>query len=125
MAAEIVHLRRDTLVHEYGVHTQRLLPWDVLNAPFEGAWCVVAPHSTSTPHSHHEHEIFIAVRGATVLECDGQTNPFVAGDVAYFQPRSQHFLHNESDEEFVFYSVWWDEDMSERFVVRNRAENTA
>ncbi len=125
MGAEIVHLRRDSLVHEYGVHTQRLFPWDVLNAPFEGAWCVTAPRSTSAPHSHHEHEIFIAVRGAAVLECDGDKKPFTAGDVAFFRPGTQHFLRNDSDQEFVFYSVWWDEDMSKRFVARNRAEATS
>lgn len=122
MSAEIVHLASDSLLHEYGLDTQRLLPWNVLNAPFEGSWALARPNSRSTLHSHHEHEIFIAVRGSAVIECDGDETPFKAGDVAFFRPGKEHRLLNDGDQEFMFYSVWWDEDMSERFLARNRAE---
>ena len=122
MGADIVHLQRDNLLHEYGLDTQRLQPWAVLNAPFESSWAVARPHTSSTLHSHHEHEIFIAVRGSAVIECDGDRTSFAAGDVAFFKPGRQHRLLNDNDDEFVFYSVWWDEEMSERFLQRNRAE---
>jgi mannose-6-phosphate isomerase-like protein (cupin superfamily) len=122
MAAEIVHLKWENLLHEYGLDTQRLQPWEVLNAPFEGSWAVARPGTRSTLHSHHEHEIFIAVRGSAVIECDGDETPFAAGDVAFFQPGRQHRLLNDGADEFVFYSVWWDEEMSERFLARNREE---
>jgi mannose-6-phosphate isomerase-like protein (cupin superfamily) len=125
MAAEIVHLDRDNLLHEYGLDTQRLFPWDVLNAPFESSWAVARPRTASTLHSHHEHEIFIAVRGSAVIECDGEQTPFKAGDVSFFRPGHQHRLLNEADEEFVFYSVWWDAEMSERFLDRARTEAAA
>jgi mannose-6-phosphate isomerase-like protein (cupin superfamily) len=119
MGAEIVHLKPD-LLHEYGLDTQRLMPWDVLNAPFEGSWAFARPHSHSTLHSHHEHEIFIGVRGSAVIECDGDQTPFAAGDVAFFRPGRKHRLLNDGDEDFVFYSVWWDGEMSERFLARDR-----
>ena len=122
MAAEVVRLDRDNLLHEYGLDTQRLFPWSVLNAPFESSWAVAGPHTASTLHSHHEHEIFIAVRGGAVIECDGEPTPFQAGDVSFFRPGRQHRLLNDHDEEFVFYSVWWDAEMSERFLARERAE---
>jgi mannose-6-phosphate isomerase-like protein (cupin superfamily) len=122
MAADIVHLQWDNLLHEYGLDTQRLFPWSVLNAPFESSWAVARPRTRSTLHSHHEHEIFIAVRGSAVIECDGDETPFAAGDVAFFMPGKQHRLLNDGDEEFVFYSVWWDAEMSQRFLKRNRAE---
>lgn len=122
MAAEVQHLDRDNLLYEYGLHTQRLFPWDVLNAPFESSWAVARPHTASTLHSHHEHEIFIAVRGSAVIECDGEPTPFAAGDVSFFRPGHQHRLINDNDEEFVFYSVWWDAEMSERFLARNETE---
>jgi len=122
MAAEVVHLDWENLLHEYGLDTQRLFPWDVLNAPFESSWAVARPRTASTLHSHHEHEIFIAVRGNAVIECDGEPTPFKAGDVSFFRPGHQHRLLNDNDEEFVFYSVWWDAEMSERFLARNRAE---
>lgn len=120
MAVDVVHLRSDNLLYEYGLHTQRLQPWDVLNAPFESSWALAKPGTRSTLHSHHEHEIFIAVRGAAVIECDGEETPFAAGDVAFFKPGKQHRLLNDGEDEFMFYSVWWDEEMSERFLSRNR-----
>jgi mannose-6-phosphate isomerase-like protein (cupin superfamily) len=121
MGAEIVHLERDNLLHEYGLDTQRLQPWDVLNAPFEGSWAVARAGTRSTLHSHHEHEIFIAVSGEAVIECDGKQAPFRAGDVAFFRPGLQHRLLNDGGAEFVFYSVWWDEEMADRFISGNRA----
>jgi mannose-6-phosphate isomerase-like protein (cupin superfamily) len=125
MTAEVVHLASDNLLFEYGLHTQRLMPWDVLNAPFEGSWALARPRTRSTLHSHHEHEIFIAVRGEAVIECDGVQAPFRAGDVAFFRPGLEHRLLNDGDDEFMFYSVWWDEDMAERFIAGNRAGVTA
>lgn len=122
MPAEIVHLAGGDLLFEYGLHTQRLMPWDVLNAPFEGSWALAKPHTRSTLHSHHEHEIFIAVRGAAVIECDGVQASFRAGDVAFFQPGKEHRVLNDGDEEFMFYSVWWDQDMARKFIASDRDE---
>jgi mannose-6-phosphate isomerase-like protein (cupin superfamily) len=121
MAVEIVHLKPDSLLHEYGLDTQRLMPWAVLNAPFESSWALARPRTRSTLHSHHEHEIFIAVRGSAVIECDGALAPFRAGDIAFFRPGLEHRLLNDGDEEFMFYSVWWDEEMAGQFIDRNRA----
>ncbi|MBP2326479.1 mannose-6-phosphate isomerase-like protein (cupin superfamily) [Kibdelosporangium banguiense] len=121
MGVQIVHLQRDNLLHEYGLDTQRLKPWAVLNSPFESSWAVAAPRTRSTLHSHHEHEIFIAVRGSAVIECDGEQALFAEGDVAFFQPGKQHRLLNDGDDEFMFYSVWWDEKMSEEFLHRSRS----
>jgi mannose-6-phosphate isomerase-like protein (cupin superfamily) len=112
---EIRSLDRDNLAAEYGVRTQRLLPWPHLNAPFEGAWAVLEPGATTTPHSHHEHEIFIAVAGTATISSDGRLSPFVAGDTAYLPPGETHQIVNVGDEEFRMYSVWWDPQMAERF----------
>ncbi|HEU5266536.1 MAG TPA: cupin domain-containing protein [Jatrophihabitans sp.] len=125
MAAEVVHLQRDDLLHEYGLDTQRLLPWAPLNAPFESSWAIARPRSASVLHSHHEHEIFIAVKGSAVIECDGDPTPFTAGDVALFSPGRKHRLINDGPDEFVFYSVWWDEEMANRFLDRSAAETNA
>jgi mannose-6-phosphate isomerase-like protein (cupin superfamily) len=120
MAVEVVRLQRDTLLHEYGVDTQRLQPWAVLNAPFEGSFAVVRAGTNSTLHSHHEHEIFVALRGEAVIECDGDQAPFRAGDVAFFKPGLLHRVLNDGDTDFEFYSIWWDEEMAERFIAGNR-----
>jgi mannose-6-phosphate isomerase-like protein (cupin superfamily) len=115
---EIVGLDRSKLHHEYGLDTHRLLPWPALNAPFEGAWCVVPAGTASTAHSHHEHEIFVAVDGAALVECDGEQAAFGAGDVVFFAPGQVHRVLNDGDATFEFYSVWWDRATTERFVAR-------
>src|SRR5437667_134322 len=58
---EIRNLDRANLTKAYGLDSQRLLPWPALNAPFEGAWCILRSGDESTQHSHHEYEIFIAM----------------------------------------------------------------
>jgi mannose-6-phosphate isomerase-like protein (cupin superfamily) len=117
---EIRKLDRSQLRHENGLDAQRLLPWPVLNAPFESSWCVIRPGTASTAHAHHEYEIFIAVSGAAVLESGGERAPFLAGDTVHFPPGVPHRVINESDQDFEMYSVWWDEDMTQRFVLRHR-----
>ncbi|GJF27724.1 cupin [Kitasatospora sp. NE20-6] len=121
---EIRRLDRAGLTRAYGLASERLLPWPALNAPFEGAWCVVAPGEESTAHSHHEYEIFVAMTGTSVLVSDGETRPFAAGDIAHLFPGSHHKVVNESAEDFEFYSVWWDTDMSQRFLARHEEETT-
>jgi mannose-6-phosphate isomerase-like protein (cupin superfamily) len=120
----ISRLHRDGLVHENGLHAQRLLPWPALNAPFQGSWCVVAPGTASTPHSHHEHEIFIALRGEAVVHADGEQRALREGDIAFFPPGSTHHVHNAGPGDFEMYSVWWDEDMSRRFTDSHHNEGT-
>jgi mannose-6-phosphate isomerase-like protein (cupin superfamily) len=122
MAVQVVRLQRDNLLHEYGCDTQRLQPWAVLNAPFEGSFATVRAGTQSTLHSHHEHEIFIAIRGEVTIECDGDRAPFRSGDVAFFQPGLEHQVINDTDQDFEFYSVWWDQDMAENFIARFQAE---
>lgn len=125
MAVEVVRLQRDRLQPEYGVAAQRLQPWAVLNAPFESAWAVVRAGTHSVLHSHHEHEIFVAVSGEAVIECDGEQVAFRTGDVAFFPPGSEHHVLNDGGTDFEFYSIWWDREMAERFVARDRTEVTA
>ena len=119
---DIRRLDRTHLRHENGLDAQRLLPWPALNAPFEGSWCVIRSGTSSTPHAHHEYEIFIAVTGAAILESNGERAAFVAGDVVYFRPGVEHRVVNEGTSDFEMYSVWWDEEMTQRFFARHRGE---
>lgn len=118
---EIRKLDRGSLLAEYGALTQRLLPWDAINAPFEGSWAVIEPGTASTPHSHHEYEIFIATSGSATIEADGVRRPFAAGDVAFMPPGSHHTVINDGEQDFLFYSVWWDTEMADRFTARHAA----
>ncbi len=118
---EIRSLDRDNMCAEYGVLTQRLLPWSQLIPPFEGAWAVLEPGASTTPHAHHECELFIAVSGTATISSDGRSRPFVAGDTAYLPPGETHQIVNaSSDRDFRMYSVWWDAEMTERFLSATR-----
>lgn len=117
---DLRQLDRSALRHENGLDAQRLLPWPVLNVPFEGSWCVLRPGTASTPHAHHEYEIFIAVSGSAVLRSEGELAEFRAGDVVYFRPGLEHQVVNNSDADFQMYSVWWDPQMAERFAARHQ-----
>ncbi|MFJ6673182.1 cupin domain-containing protein [Actinosynnema sp. NPDC091369] len=116
---EIRRLDRENLTRAYGLDSERLLPWDVLNAPFEGAWCVVRPGDVSTAHSHHEYEIFIAMKGRATLVVEDQRQELVEGDIAHLIPGSTHQVLNEHDADFEYYAIWWDTDMSAAFVARH------
>lgn len=116
---EIRTLDRADLTRAYGLDSERLLPWPALNAPFEGAWCVLRAGTDSTPHAHHEYEIFIAMSGRATLVVDGEEYPFAAGDIVNLPPGSTHQVVNRTDEDFEYYGVWWDSAMSEKFLARH------
>jgi mannose-6-phosphate isomerase-like protein (cupin superfamily) len=113
---DIRRLDRENLTRAYGIDSERLWPWEVLNAPFEGAWCVVRPGGVSDAHAHHEYEIFIAMTGSAVLEVDGERADLVAGDIAHLTPGTEHRVHNESGADFEYYAIWWDTAMSATFT---------
>ncbi|MGH3858787.1 cupin domain-containing protein [Actinokineospora sp.] len=118
---EIRRLDRDRLGPDNN-HSQRLMPWTAVNAPFEGAWCVIKPGAASVRHAHHEYEIFIAVSGTAVLESAGERTTFTAGDIVHFPPFVEHQVINETAEEFEMYTVWWDLPMSATFAGRHESE---
>lgn len=119
---ELKPLVRETMNRENGADAQRLVPWPVLNAPFEGSWCVVEPGGATGTHAHHEYEIFIALSGEAVLESQGERRAFKEGDIVHFRPNTAHRVVNESDSDFQLYCVWWDTDMSHAFLERHEQE---
>ncbi|MCA1218415.1 cupin domain-containing protein [Streptomyces sp. 8L] len=122
---EIRPLLRDRLKTDNQLRAQRLVPWPLLNAPFEGSWCVAAPGVSSGAHGHHEYEIWIALSGAAEIITEGERVPFVAGDIIHFTPETVHQLVNDSSEDFEMYSIWWDADLAGSFAERHRTEPSA
>jgi len=120
---EIRTLDRANLTRAYGLDSQRLLPWPALNAPFEGAWCVLRAGDESAPHAHHEYEVFIAMTGSSTLSVDGEQFEFAAGDIVRLPPGSTHQVINDSGRDFEYYGIWWDADMSAKFLTRHRDES--
>ncbi|MFI5063126.1 MAG: cupin domain-containing protein [Streptosporangiales bacterium] len=119
---EIRRLDRANLTRAYGLDSQRLLPWPALNAPFEGAWCVLKPGDESTPHAHHEYEVFIAMLGRARLSVDDEQFEFTAGDIVHLPPGCTHRVSNDSAQDFEYYGIWWDTDMSAKFLARHQEQ---
>lgn len=119
---ELRSLRREEMPFENGAFGERLMPWKAMNAPFEGAWVVVPAGGATGVHSHHEYELFIAMAGEAVVETDGEQRPFRAGDIEYHAPHSEHRVINTGAQDFEFYAVWWDTDMSAVFLDRHEGE---
>jgi mannose-6-phosphate isomerase-like protein (cupin superfamily) len=105
------------LKHEYDLDAKRLLPWEGLVAPFGGAWCVVRPGTRSLPHGHREREIFICISGTAVVVIDGVTHPVTKGDVVTIPPGSEHYIWNNSHEDFHMYCIFWDRASATQYLV--------
>jgi mannose-6-phosphate isomerase-like protein (cupin superfamily) len=117
---EIRPLKREELVRENGADGKRLLPWAALNAPFEGAWVVLEAGGETGAHSHHDYEIFIVMTGVAEVETGGTRYDLEPGSIVHFPPYTEHRVINKSpDEEFQWYSIWWDQEMSARFTERH------
>jgi quercetin dioxygenase-like cupin family protein len=80
---------------------------------------VLAPGAATEPHAHHEYEIFVAVSGTAVVEAEGDRTDFAAGDVVHMVPGEMHTIINAGQNDFQFYSVWWDADMATEFSTRH------
>jgi mannose-6-phosphate isomerase-like protein (cupin superfamily) len=117
---EIRSLDRANLTRAYGLDSQRLLPWPALNAPFEGAWCILRSGDVSAPHAHHEYEVFIAMAGRSKLSVDGEQFEFAVGDIVHLPPGCTHQVVNDSTEDFEYYGIWWDAGMSTGFLARHQ-----
>ncbi|MCW6006000.1 cupin domain-containing protein [Micromonospora sp. CPCC 205371] len=117
---EIRNFDAARLASGYGIEYEMLLPWPPVNAPFAGAWCTVPPGGASAAHEHHEYEIFIGISGQAELVGGERRSPFGAGDIAHLPPHLNHQVINQGDAPFTYYAVWWDADMSDRFLARHR-----
>jgi mannose-6-phosphate isomerase-like protein (cupin superfamily) len=56
------------------------------------------------------------------LSVDGEQFEFAAGDIVHLPPGSTHQVINDSAEDFEYYGIWWDTDMSAKFVTRHQDE---
>lgn len=128
MASDFEHFRPmdwSKLVHEYDLDGSRLLPWPGYSMPIGGAWCVVRPHTQSESHTQIDQEVFIGIKGNAKLVIGDAVYPFTMGDVAAIPKHTDHYVLNDTDEDFHFYVVWWDEHSAGRFLREHALEQEA
>lgn len=106
------------LKHEYDLDGKRLLPWEGLESPFGGAWCVVRAGTSSMPHAHDEREIFICIAGEADIVMDDERIPVRQGDVVAIPLSTRHYVDNRSDSDFHMYSIWWDREAAQGYLDR-------
>ena len=108
--ADVTVRRREpeNLVRAHGLDLKLLHPWPGLDAPFNGAWCVLRPGDVSEVHAHHEQEIFICMSGRADVVTDHGRQQLTAGDLALIRPGTDHSVTNPYGEDFAYYAIWWD-----------------
>ncbi|GIH05167.1 hypothetical protein Rhe02_32340 [Rhizocola hellebori] len=109
------------LIHRFdrAGDAQRLSSWPVLNAPFDGEFCIVKAHSAVLRHAHREYELLVAVAGEAVVESKVEQIIVHRGDVVHFTPFVDHRVINGSDRDFEMFSMLWSRDLCDRFLRRH------
>lgn len=103
-------LDRDSLKIEYGIPTQRNLPWEgVVTPPFGSMWGVMKPGDCTDVDVHNEHEVAVITKGEGVMTVADEKRSVSAGDMVYIPPNLTHTLENTAvDGELVAVFVYWD-----------------
>ncbi len=109
----IKKLSEQALTHEYGLNGVRTFPWKAVTAPFGSAYCIVAPHSSSLDHINQpadEDELFIGIEGKAVVIIGDQEFEVTKGDQVFIPQGQRHFVRNDCDGPFHFYTIWWNDE---------------
>lgn len=80
---------------------------DARLTPFRAAEFSVAPGRDSAADVHAVREIWFVYSGSGVLTRNGVPVRIGARDVVYFDAYDAHQLHNDGDEPFRAFTVWW------------------
>ncbi|EBA1655685.1 cupin domain-containing protein [Salmonella enterica subsp. enterica] len=111
-AANIKFFAQQTLHYEYGLDGIRTFPWEGVNTPIGSGYCIVRPFTETLPHINQpndEEELFIGVQGEAVVVIDGKEYPFTQGDQVFIPRGSHHFVRNNGDNSFHFFTIWWNQ----------------
>lgn len=119
----IKRLADQELTQEYGLSGVRTFPWVNVDAPFGSAYCIVSPHTASLDHVNQpsdEDELFIAIEGNAVVIVGNEEFEIGKGDQVFIPQGQRHFVKNDTDNPFHFYTIWWNGDGVQRhFTARS------
>lgn len=77
------------------------------------------PGTSSEAHTQIDQEIFIAIQGRAKLVVGEREMEFAVGDIAAIPKHTNHYVINDSEEDFHFYVVWWDMNYVNGFVAQH------
>lgn len=114
---------------EYGLKGVRTFPWQGVVAPFGSGYCIVAPQSETFRHVNEpadEEELFIGCQGKAIVLLGEKRITVQAGDQIYIPRGVPHSILNESqEEEFHFFTIWWNSECVAAYERANRAVEPA
>lgn len=85
------------------------------NSAFNIVSCVIEPRGETTPHAHHELEVFIILSGSGIITLDQNTQKINAGDYITILPNQLHQLINTSaDQALRFLSIYGELDQNKQ-----------
>lgn len=110
--ATIKLFSQQTLHYEYGLDGIRTFPWENVNTPIGSGYCIVHPFTKTLAHINQpddEDELFVGIQGQALVVIDGKEYPFTQGDQVFIPRGSHHYVRNNSDKSFHFFTVWWNQ----------------
>ncbi|PEN68713.1 class I tRNA ligase family protein [Bacillus toyonensis] len=102
--------------NEYDIMCQRLFPHSnkLYDSPFGAMWGIIEPGEISKIHGHHEVETFIIFKGEGIVKVGKKEEPVTQGDAIFIPPFEEHSLKNTSDENLIFFTIWWENAFSKK-----------
>lgn len=82
----------------YGLSCTKLFPVDSFPAktPFGSMVCQLSAGESSTPHNHHEFEVFRILEGKGTVTSGSHTIEVEAGEIVYLDAFDSHYVTNTS-----------------------------
>ncbi|BET98879.1 cupin domain-containing protein [Xenorhabdus taiwanensis] len=108
----IKFFHQQELHYEYGLDGIRTFPWRNVNTPIGSGYCIVRPFTETLPHINQpddEDELFIGIQGHALVVIDDKEYPFTQGDQVFIPRGSHHYVRNNSDQPFHFFTIWWNQ----------------
>ncbi|AYW90815.1 cupin domain-containing protein [Yersinia pseudotuberculosis] len=110
--ANIKFFSQQVLHYEYGLDGIRTFPWENVNTPIGSGYCIVRPFTETLPHINQpddEDELFLGIQGQALVVIDGKEYTFTQGDQVFIPRGSHHYVRNNSDQSFHFFTIWWNQ----------------
>jgi len=81
---------------------------DTVPAPFQSRAVTLRPGEATTPHNHHDCEVWVILDGSGEVSEDGTVHAVGPGDAVGLEPLGVHALRNTAtDGPLTFLTLWW------------------
>jgi len=68
------------------------------------------------PHTQIVQEFFVGIKGNAKLKIGDEIYSFTMGNITAIPKHTDHYVINDTEEDFHFYVIWWDENITQVFL---------